>query len=136
MTKSRIAPAALVLMLSGPAPAASIASPRPGIEQMIENQRRELRDAMRIDCPQARDEEEIVVCGRQQENDRHRLPIPVARAAGVADQAGGEQRAALAADTSRCTAVGPNQQCTRGLDMMAIGAFAFRVARRLIEGRE
>lgn len=62
---------------------------------------------------------EIIVCGNQddlrgREDARYRLD-PTPR---EGERAGGSQRRALDADSSRCTAVGRSQQCTRGLDVV------------------
>ena len=78
-----------------------------------------LRLEVRVGCPPATSENEAVVCGRRQD-ELYRVP-PSERAPSAAHRAGGEQLKALADGTpSRCTTVGPNQQCTRGLDMMAL----------------
>jgi hypothetical protein len=64
--------------------------------------------------------DEIVVCGdteaaQAEEDARYRLPLAVER---DGEAAGGPQRRALDADSSRCTAVGRGQQCTRGLGIV------------------
>ncbi|MGZ8346073.1 MAG: hypothetical protein ACXWUP_03050 [Allosphingosinicella sp.] len=122
MTKSRRAPGRWLLLA-----AASAGAPLPAqtidADALISTQHAELRQTLRLDCPPATDDEEIVICGSRDEQERYRLP-PTQGPARSADRAGGEQRAALAVDSSRCAAVGPNQQCTRGLDMIIIGPAA------------
>ena len=125
MAKSRIAPSLFLLALPLPAMGQTLAP-----EPVIEAQRAQLREAIRIDCPPALDEEEIVVCGSRGE-ERHRLPLPLGPDPGrPGNRAGGEQRSALAIDTSPCTTVGPNPRCTQGLDVIGI---AFTVARAVAQ---
>jgi hypothetical protein len=103
----------------------------PGAEAAISGQRAVLREAMRLDCPPAEDADEIVVCGsRDEENRRNRLPLAVGPPPGAADRAGGEQRAAMAIDSSSCTTVGRDQRCNGGLDMIGIG---FTIARAIAQ---
>ena len=129
---SRTAPWLLLILIGVPAGAQPSTA-----EQAVAAQRSGLRQALRIECPPAQDEEEIVVCGSRAEEDaRHRLPLPTISTPGPADRAGGEQRAALAADTSPCTTVGPNQRCTRGLDMIGIGFAVARAVTQALTGRD
>lgn len=123
---SRSAP--LLLMAAAAAPAFA----QDGVaDSALAAQRAELRQALRLDCRTAEDAGEIVVCGsRDAENRRHRLPLAGAPPAGAADRAGGEQRAALAADSSSCTTVGREQRCNGGLDMIGIG---FTIARAIAQ---
>ena len=131
MAKSRTAPFLIFLLAPVPA-AAQTASP----EELVEAQRSRLRETVRIDCPPSSDEEEIVVCGSRGE-DRHRLPLPVGPDPHLpANRAGGEQRAALAIDTSRCSTVGPNQQCTQGLDLLGIAFTAARAVAQALINRD
>ena len=112
----------LIALIAAPAGAQQTA------DQAIAAQRSGLREALRLDCPPAADDEEIVVCGTRDEASRQRL-TPVEQSRGAGDRAGGEQRAALAIDTSSCTAVGRDQQCSGGLDMIGIG---FTIARAIL----
>jgi hypothetical protein len=123
VAKSRIAPGLLAALL-----AAAPAGAQQSADQAIAAQRSGLRQALRLDCPRGEDDE-ILVCGSREEERRQRLP-PIEPAPSAADRAGGEQRAALATDTSRCTAVGRDQSCTRGLDMVGIG---FAIARAVVQ---
>ena len=61
----------MLLFVLFPAP---LAAQAPAPEELIEAQRAQLRDRIRVECPPASDEEEIVVCGSRGE-DRHRLPL-------------------------------------------------------------
>jgi hypothetical protein len=125
MAKSRTAPFLFLLLV--PAPAVAQTAPP---DELVEAQRRQLREAIRADCPPAGDSDEIVVCGSRGE-DRHRLPLPAGPGSSLAaNRAGGEQRAALGIDSSRCSTVGPNPQCTQGLDVIGI---AFTVARAVAQ---
>ena len=121
--------------------AALIAAPA-GAQQLdagglVETQREALRTALRIACPPPEEEGEIVVCGTREERDRrHRLPPSPGAYPAAADRAGGEQRAALAIDSGRCTAVGRDQQCNRGLDMIGIGFAIARAVAQAIANRD
>jgi hypothetical protein len=134
MTKSRMAIPALIAVWAVPAPAQSSF-----VEQRIEAQRSAMREALRLDCPpasEAGDEEEIVVCGRRDDTRRYRVePIVLASPQG-ADRAGGEQRAALAVDSSRCTPVGRDQQCTSGLNVIGIGVALARAVGQALANRD
>ena len=128
MALSRMVPALMAALLAAPASAQPVGdyrlppSPRsPPVELQLE-----LRD-----CPVAADDE-IVVCGDRREDARHRLPLPLARAPGAADRAGGEQMAALNSGTGRCSTTGPHVQCAGGLDLIGI---AFQIARALLRAR-
>jgi hypothetical protein len=91
-----------------------------------------VRETVRPDC--SRGGEEIVVCGRRDESDRHRLPLRVEPGPRAADRAGGEQMAAVQVDTSRCTAVGQNQQCGGGLPVIPIAMWLLQNVAKAIGG--
>ena len=94
-----------------------------------------LRTEIRPGCPPTTSEEEIVVCGTR-DDDRYRVePTPPTRTA--ADRAGGEQMQALADGTpSRCTTVGPNQQCTQGLNIPGIAITIVRAIAQALANRD
>lgn len=96
-------------------------------EALIERQRSELRAALRLDCPQSGNDNEVIVCGTREPDQRERLE-PIAPPRSAADRAGGEQRAAMAVGSSTCTPVGRDQRCNGGLDMIGIG---FAIARAI-----
>ena len=124
---SRTPPLLLIALLAAPVNAQSSSA----IDQAIADQRTGLRAQLRLDCPRPEDDEEIVVCGSREEQDRrYRLPPVEGAPQGAADRAGGEQRAALAIDSSTCTTVGRDQQCNGGLDMIGIG---FTIARAIAQ---
>lgn len=84
MTKSRTAPGLILLALT-PFPPASAQTP-PAAEAAIEAQRAEVRAIVARPCPAGGDEEEIVVCGRRDDEpgvSEYRLPLPVAREPGA-----------------------------------------------------
>ena len=128
MTKSRTAPRLLAALV-----ASAAAAPIPALpvdpDRLVAARQAELRETMRLDCPPAADEEEIVVCGARETDRSYRID-PAFRTAPGSERAGQAQRDALAIDSSRCTTVGPNQQCTRGLDVIGIG---FMVARAVVQ---
>ena len=87
-----------------------------------------------VDCPQAQDGEEIVVCGRSDERSKERLPLPVDPDPGA--RIAGEPISAVTASkagTERCTTTGPNQSCSSGLPVFAIAGFLFRLARKVAD---
>lgn len=90
-----------------------------------------IRTEIRPGCPPTTSDEEIVVCGTR-DDDRYRVaPSDTSRSA--SHRAGGEQMQALADGTpSRCTTVGPNQQCTRGIDMIGL---LFGILRAVAQAR-
>lgn len=116
MTKSRTALIALAALAASPAAAQPAAA---GEEPPSFS----VRDLIQRQCPAGDDE--ITVCGRRERRERYRLPLPVAAAPSPRDQAGGEQRAALAIDTSRCTAVGRDQNCG-SVDFLGMGIMIIR----------
>ena len=122
MTKSRTALFALAALAASPAtaqPAAGDAPPSFSVRDLVQRQ-----------CPAGGDE--ITVCGRRERPERYRLPLPVAAAPSPHDQAGGEQRTALAIDTSRCTTVGRDQNCG-SVDFLGMGIL---IVREIIAGIE
>lgn len=119
MTKSRTALIALALATNSGAGAAQL----PSVEDTI-------RDLVQRECPRGADE--ITVCGRRERPERYRLPFAAAPAPSRHDQAGGEQREALAIDTNRCTTVGRDQNCGH-VDFLGMG---IRIVREIVEGLE
>ena len=89
-----------------------------------------IRTEVRRGCPPPEADEEIVVCG-ERDGERYRVaPTPTRDAS---RRAGGEQMQALAEGTpGRCTTVGPNQQCTRGIDMIGL---IFGIVRAVAQAR-
>lgn len=126
-------PSILAVFLCAAAPAN--AAPEP--DSLVERQREQLRAALRLDCP-ASGPDEIIVCGAREQpsQDRHRLNLAPSTPPGPAHRAGGEQRDALAIDTSRCTPVGRDQVCTSGLNMIGIGFAVARAIANALEQRD
>lgn len=93
-----------------------------------------VRHTLRPGC--AEGDEEIVVCGRRDEDGKHRLPLRVEAPPRAADQAGGEQMAAMKMDTSRCTAVGQNQQCGGGLPVIPIALWLLESVVKAVDGED
>ena len=131
MTKSRIA----LLLAAAAAPAAAAAQsamPPTTAEEAIAAGQAILRQTVRPGC--AEGGEEIVVCGRRDEDERHRLPLRVEPAPRAADSAGGEQMAAVRVDTSRCTTVGQNPQCGGGLPVIPIALWVLQNVAKAVKG--
>ena len=79
MTMSRLAPLILLsLIVEGAAAAPAVTA-----EQAITNYRKVIKTTREIDCPDAGRSDEIVVCGRREDEQRAgRLPLPVERRPG------------------------------------------------------
>jgi hypothetical protein len=123
MTKSRTALLALAALAASPATAQLPAGDQPPPSFSV-------HDLIQRQCPAGGDE--ITVCGRRERAERFRLPLPVAATPSSRDQAGGEQREALAIDTSRCTAVGRDQNCG-SVDFLGMGIM---IVREIVAGIE
>jgi hypothetical protein len=157
MTKSRTLPRLLLLAVvwpapafaqsmpeSDPAPAAALAPP-PGTEadptivtadEAMAMSRRQVRDMVARTCPPGAADSDVVVCGRREGVSRYRLPLPIAAAPGSRERAGGEQLAAMAAGSERCSAVGRDQQCGGGFDVIGIGFAVVRGIARALANRD
>jgi hypothetical protein len=151
MTKSRTLPALLLLASAGPAAAfgqtlpvadpahEEPAPPQPGTDaaptivtadEAVAMSRRQLRGMVARACPPGTTDSDVVVCGRRAVRSPYRLPLPSLPARGTGEQAGGEQLAAMNAGSERCSAVGRDQQCGGGFDMIGIG---FAVVRGIVQ---
>lgn len=154
MTKSRTSPALLLLALAGPAAAfgqsASLPDPaheeapppQPGTDaaptivtadEAVAMSRRQVREMVARVCPPGATDNDVVVCGRRAGISPYRLPLPVAPTPGTGERAGGAQRAAMEAGGTYCSAVGRDQQCGGGFDVIGIGFAIVRgIAQALI----
>lgn len=133
MTLSRIAIAAAATGLAPGQPA--LAQPALSADP-VAAQQAELRAVLRPRCLAPGEDEEIVVCG-QRDDDRYRVPpplVPGVRPAGA--RAGGEQRAAMAANDQSCTPIGRDQQCNGGLNVIGIGLTIARAIGQAIANRD
>jgi len=153
MTKSRTLPALFFLVVAGPLPAVaqpglpsdSPPLPQPGTpdqptivtaEEAIAMDRARVHAVLDRECPPALNEE-VVVCGRRQGFQRYRLPMAEAelgRATGV--RAGDAQLYAMEAGSTRCSAVGRDQQCGGGLDLIGIGFTIVRGIAQALANRD
>jgi hypothetical protein len=92
-----------------------------------------LRTELRPGCA-GTSTDEIIVCGTREEDERYRVayePVPGARRRLIAGEVP-RGVGALADDEGRCSPVGPNPQCTRGLDLFGI---AFTIVRAIARAR-
>jgi hypothetical protein len=142
MTKSRTLPALLLLASVGPGAAfgQSVAAPDPAHEEAplpqpgtdaaptivtadeaVAMSRRQVSEMVAQVCPAGATDNDVVVCGRRPGISRYRLPLPVAPTPGTSERAGGEQLAAMEAGGTGCSAVGRDQQCGGGFDLLGIG---------------
>ncbi len=135
---SRTLPALLLLTLILPVPAFAQApapdSPEPPrivtAEEAIEIDRARMRDMLATDCPPVT-LDEVVVCGRRPDYRRFRVPLPGPDVSpGTRERAADAQRYAMEAGGTRCSAVGRDQQCGGGLDVIGIG---FAIARGIAQ---
>ena len=144
MTKSRSARAAFAIaaaatLWAAAAPAQPDAMPTVvTAEEAIELNRAQLRDLVGRRCPPGTERDgEVVVCGRRDGFPRYRLSDPETRPApGTGERAGGEQLAAMAAGSERCSTIGPNPQCGGGLDLIGIGFAVVRGIAQALANRD
>ena len=138
MTKSRTLPVLVLLVLVGPLPAIAQTGPRdeaplpqPGTQdqptlvsadEAIAMDRVRMRDVVNTECPPGQLDEDVVVCGRRQGFQRYRVPMAGADTSeGTRERAADAQLYAMEAGSTRCSAVGRDQECGGGLDIIAIG---------------
>jgi hypothetical protein len=157
MTKSRTLPALLLLAIAWPAAAfgqtlpvadpAHEASPppQPGTEaaptivtadEAVAMSRRQVSDMVGQACPPGATDSDVVVCGRRAGVSPYRLPLPVAPTPGTGERAGGEQLAQMDAGSTRCSAVGRDQQCGGGFDIFGIGFAIVRGIAQALANRD
>ena len=149
MTKSRTLPAALLLVLAGPLPAvaqtaAADAPPVPpepltivSAEEALALDRVRMRDVVNTECPPGQLDEDVVVCGRRPGFQRYRVPMAGADVSeGTRERAGDAQLYAMEAGSTRCSAVGRDQACGGGLDIIAIGFTIVRGIAQALANRD
>ena len=125
-------------LLAGAALAASPAHAQPPAlgADAVEAQRGDVRAVAVPDCPEPT-AEEIVVCGRREEEEARRFRVaPTPYAPGLADRAGGAQLEAMEAGDTRCSTVGLNQNCGGGLDVIGVGMTIIRGIRAIRARRD
>ena len=148
---SRTLPALLLLAMAWPAAAFGTSqapsdpayqeapAPQPGsdafptivtADEAVAMNRRQVSDMVGRACPPGTTDSDVIVCGRREGVSRYRLPLPVAPTPGRGERAGGAQLAAMDAGSTRCSAVGRDQQCGGGFDMIGIG---FAIARGIAQ---
>ena len=145
---SRTLPALFLLVLVLPLPAIAQTGlpqdqpllPQPGTpeaptivtaDEAIAMDRARVRDVVEADCPPGQLDEEVIVCGRRPGYQRYRVPMAGPDISqGTRERAGDAQLYAMDAGGTRCSAVGRDQQCGGGLDVIGIG---FAIVRGLTQ---
>ena len=128
MAKSRLALLAFALA----APASAWAQEPLTAEAAIDVQKRELQEAAgTAPCPRDEVGDEIVVCAGRGP-DPNRLPFPDEQPPGARGVGLGTASDAMNAGTSPCSAVGPNQRCSGGLDLFRVGTVLFKIGKHLL----
>ena len=153
MTKSRTLPALLLLVLCWPLPALAQTGlpgdepplPQPGTpdqptlvtaDEAIAMDRVRMRDFVQIVCPPGQ-LEEVIVCGRRPGYQRYRVPMSgpdVSR--GTRERVADAQLSAMEAGGTGCSAVGRDQMCGGGLDIIAIGFTIVRGIAQALANRD
>lgn len=147
MTKSRMLPVLYLLAVIGPLPALAQTGlsgdeaplPQPGTpnqptivtaDEAIAMDRVRIRDFVQVECPPGQ-VEEVIVCGRRPGFQRYRVPMSGPDTSpGTRQRAADAQLYAMEAGSTRCSAVGRDQECGGGLDIIAIG---FTIARGIVQ---
>ena len=147
MTKSRMLRALFLLAVTGPLPALAQTVPsgdpsplpQPGTpdqptivtaDEAIAMDQVRMRDFVQIECPPGQ-VEEVIVCGRRPGYQRYRVPMSGPDTSpGTRQRAADAQLYAMDAGDTRCSAVGRDQECGGGLDIIAIG---FTVVRGIVQ---
>ena len=153
MTKSRTLPALFLRVAAGPLPALAQTGfppdepqlPLPGspdqptlvtADEAIAMDRARVRDVLDTECPAGLDDE-VVVCARRPGYQRYRVPMSgpdVSR--GTRERAADAQLYAMGAGSERCSAVGRDQQCGGGLDIIGIGFAVVRGIAQALANRD
>jgi len=113
MTLSRMP----ILIMAAGLPAAASAQGR-SAREVMSTQQQAVRDLVRDRCPPAPSGEILVCAPDEREQRRHRLPLPVASAPDVRNQAGGEQLSSMRAGDDPCAPIGPMPRCNGGLPIL------------------
>ncbi len=120
-----------------PAPAAPASPGTVTAEEAIEIDRARLRNVLETDCPPITLDDEVVVCGRRPDYRRFRVPLSGADVSpGTRQRSADAQRYALEAGGTRCSAVGRDQSCGGGLDMIGIGFAIVRGIAQALANRD
>jgi len=151
---SRTLPALFLLVVTGPFPAAAQTGlpqdprplPQPGTaeaptlvtaDEAIAMDRARVRGILDRECPPGLLDEDVVVCGRRPGYQRYRVPMTgpdISR--GTRARAGDAQLHALDAGRTGCSAVGRDQQCGGGLDVIGIGFALVRGIAQALANRD
>ena len=154
MTKSRTLPALFLLVVTGPLPAAAQTGlpqdrpplPQPGTpdqptlvtaDEAIAMDRARVQAIIDRDCPPGLLDEEVVVCGRRPGFQRYRVPLRGPDVSlGTRERAADAQLYAMEAGSERCSAVGRDQMCGGGIDLIGIGFTIVRGIAQALANRD
>ncbi len=107
-----------ILLIAAGLPAGAAGAQNRSLEDAMSAQRQSVRDLVRDRCPPAPSGEILVCAPDEREQQRHRLPLPVAGAPDVRTQAGGEQLSSMRSGDAPCSPVGPMPRCNGGLPII------------------
>ncbi|MFL6845739.1 MAG: hypothetical protein ACJ8ER_12755 [Allosphingosinicella sp.] len=111
------------------------AAPPPSADEALARQQAGLHSTLGLDCERRRAEGEIIVCGRAGP-DPNRLPLYQPDEGRHETGEPPEALDALALSKQRCTTVGPNQQCSGGLPVIAIAVWLAKTAIKAAKDEE
>ena len=103
-------------------------------QEYIQQAKRNMGLTLREDCGKNDGDGAIIVCARRGENP-NRLPLPDERddLAGKRVQGDIPRATANAPRSYGCSVVGQTNQCTRGLDMMAVAGTAIKLITKIVD---
>ena len=124
-----------VLLLALASPVAAPAAEPKTAQEALTSYRAMFKPTSQLGCPQGGGEEEIIVCGRREDEVQpERLPLSIEPEPG--ERITGEAPSALdELDTGseRCSTVGPNQSCGGGIPILQAIALVAQIAVKLVE---
>jgi len=119
----------------------AIAAPPITAEEAMTNYQKSFGKSAGIDCRRDTGSDEIVVCGRSEQRDPNRVPLPDEREPGAPVRLlPGEPPSAVAALSAgsgmNCATVGPNPRCNGGLDVFRVVGVLAKMVKELTSGND